>query len=200
MNKVTSRSAQAEETKKKISNAVLNLCTKKDFNAITISEICTAANISTGGFYHHFKSKEDILVWTYFDFDNVLEKSWIKNQSKIAALSPMEKLIFVGLEYYLFLTSQELSYTINAYRSQLLVGNTYVGNRDRYFHNIVCSLCEQWIATGTLSRDWNPEDLMTFILRCIRGLAYDWCSCGGNYDLMKEGERHLQIIFEGLEK
>ena len=75
MKELTNRQKQAKATKKKITGVVLEMCRKRDISDITISEICEAAGVSVGTFYHYFKTKEEILTVSYKDFDNLLEEA-----------------------------------------------------------------------------------------------------------------------------
>lgn len=43
-----------------LQNALISLILKKDYEAITIQEICNAANIGRSTFYAHFASKDDL--------------------------------------------------------------------------------------------------------------------------------------------
>ncbi len=48
------------DTKRKLVEASVELMRKKGFNATTVDHICAAAGVTKGGFFHYFKSKEDI--------------------------------------------------------------------------------------------------------------------------------------------
>ncbi|MGO8765398.1 MAG: TetR/AcrR family transcriptional regulator [Limisphaerales bacterium] len=48
------------ETKRKLVDAGVKLMRACGFNATTVDEICEAAGVTKGGFFHYFKSKEDI--------------------------------------------------------------------------------------------------------------------------------------------
>jgi len=48
------------ETKRKLVDAGVRLMRAKGYNATTVDEICSAAGVTKGGFFHYFKSKEDI--------------------------------------------------------------------------------------------------------------------------------------------
>jgi TetR/AcrR family transcriptional repressor of nem operon len=48
------------ETKRKLVDAGVNLMRAQGFNATTVDEICAAAGVTKGGFFHYFKSKEEI--------------------------------------------------------------------------------------------------------------------------------------------
>jgi AcrR family transcriptional regulator len=55
--KLTSRQLQAEQTKKLIFEKALELFKVKDYEDVTIVEICRDAQVSVGSFYKYYKSK-----------------------------------------------------------------------------------------------------------------------------------------------
>lgn len=59
------RELQREGTLGLIYDTVNQLVQEKGFDAMRIKDICERANISTGAFYHHFPSKQDILYERY---------------------------------------------------------------------------------------------------------------------------------------
>ncbi|MGE7837392.1 TetR/AcrR family transcriptional regulator [Viridibacillus arvi] len=52
----------AEQSKKWLCNAMLELLQEKPYNKITITEICDKAGLVRKTFYRHFTSKESVLV------------------------------------------------------------------------------------------------------------------------------------------
>lgn len=48
------------ETKRKLVDAGVKLMRVRGFNATTVDDICAEAGVTKGGFFHYFKSKEDI--------------------------------------------------------------------------------------------------------------------------------------------
>jgi TetR/AcrR family transcriptional repressor of nem operon len=52
--------AKLPETKRKLVDAGVKLMRLKGFNATSVDEICSAAGVTKGGFFHYFKSKEDL--------------------------------------------------------------------------------------------------------------------------------------------
>lgn len=191
----TSRQKQALETKKNIAEAVLKLCTTMSFQKIIIADICKEAQVSVGCFYHHFKSKEEVLAWSYTDFDNDLK---VAVEAYGHDHDPLDMLLFIAREYYGFLITQDISYTISAYRSQLTLGDTYMAAPDRYFDEAISSVAQRIIDDGNSKKQWEVDKLTSFILRCIRGVAYDWCSRNGSYDIIAQGEEDLKMIFSAL--
>jgi TetR/AcrR family transcriptional repressor of nem operon len=54
------QTTELPETKRKLVDAGVSLMRKQGFNATTVDDICSAAGVTKGGFFHYFKSKEDI--------------------------------------------------------------------------------------------------------------------------------------------
>lgn len=54
------QTSELPETKRKLVDAGVSLMRKQGFNATTVDDICSAAGVTKGGFFHYFKSKEEI--------------------------------------------------------------------------------------------------------------------------------------------
>src|SRR5277367_4637992 len=54
------QTADVPETKRKLVAAGVNLMRKQGFNATTVDDICAAAGVTKGSFFHYFKSKQAV--------------------------------------------------------------------------------------------------------------------------------------------
>ena len=54
---------KSKETKDKIFRAAKNILQKKGYDHLSIKNICEEAGVSNGSFYHHFKTKDDLLSY-----------------------------------------------------------------------------------------------------------------------------------------
>src|SRR5713101_2952567 len=54
------QTTELPETKRKLVDAGVNLMRSRGFNATTLDDICAAAGVTKGGFFHYFKSKDEI--------------------------------------------------------------------------------------------------------------------------------------------
>ena len=52
--------SELPETKRHLLDAGIALMRRKGFNATSVDEICLAAEVTKGAFFHYFKSKEDL--------------------------------------------------------------------------------------------------------------------------------------------
>jgi TetR/AcrR family transcriptional repressor of nem operon len=50
------------DAKTKLLNAALSVIRTKGYSASTVDDICHAAGVTKGGFFHHFRSKEELAV------------------------------------------------------------------------------------------------------------------------------------------
>ena len=52
---------KSKETKAKIFRAAKQILKKQGYERLSIKNICEEAGVSNGSFYHHFKTKDDLL-------------------------------------------------------------------------------------------------------------------------------------------
>jgi TetR/AcrR family transcriptional regulator, transcriptional repressor for nem operon len=58
--KLTNQTSELPETKRKLLDAGVSLMRQQGYNATTVDDICFAAGVTKGGFFHYFKSKEEV--------------------------------------------------------------------------------------------------------------------------------------------
>ena len=63
--KKTSRQLQAEASREKLQQIVMDLCKTRTLDEIRIKDICEQAGMSLGNFYQYCSSKEDALIYSY---------------------------------------------------------------------------------------------------------------------------------------
>ena len=89
------RKEQAQKTETAILNAALELMRRDGFDSVTVRDICKHANITTGAFYHHFKSKEELFDKGFAPMDQFMGTALERCRDK----GPVERLLTV-LEHY----------------------------------------------------------------------------------------------------
>jgi len=60
MKSIAAKTRHPEETRQKLVEATLRLMIEQGFAATTVDEICAAAKLTKGSFFHHFENKEAI--------------------------------------------------------------------------------------------------------------------------------------------
>src|SRR5258705_11086740 len=67
---------QLPETKCKLLDAGVSLMRHRGFNATTVDEVCAEAGVTKGGFFHYFKSKDDLATAAVDRFYEVKAKQF----------------------------------------------------------------------------------------------------------------------------
>ena len=64
------RKLQSEATARRILHTALELMRSQGFDQVSVRDICKAAGITTGAFYHHFPSKDALLEYGFAPLDD----------------------------------------------------------------------------------------------------------------------------------
>ena len=75
---MTTRDIQREETKKRIYDVAFKLFDEFGYDKVKVSDIAKAANVSVGSVYYHYKNKEAIIDYGYYEFDQMLKEAYEK--------------------------------------------------------------------------------------------------------------------------
>lgn len=190
MEKLTHRQRQAIATKIRITQVATELFKLKGFESVKIQDICQAAEISTGAFYHHFKSKMEIINTAYEQVDIlVMDRFKARNFS-----SNLEKLLFLLCEGAKMMEELGWVFVGEIYKNLLSIEGKYSTKPDRHIALKVKSIVEDSLKSGELDNSISPTNLTMIIMRISRGAIFDWCLYQGSYDLKSRMEFDLNLI------
>lgn len=88
MGATTSKTSARE----KLLNAALAVIRTKGYSATTVDDLCEAAGVTKGAFFHHFKSKEDLAVAAANHWSAVTSELF-KNAPYHSPSDPLERLL-----------------------------------------------------------------------------------------------------------
>ena len=184
----TSRQKQALATKQKIFSCAVSLFAQKSYENVTVQDICSEAEVSVGAFYHHFKSKENILDEGYRLFDQNSEEAWRNGHPE----SPLEAIHFLILGQARSMENMGAPAALQYFKNQLSSSEKYILNPDRFFYRTIRQSVEDGVSAGILSGD--PAAITEDILGITRGIIYDWCLHSGSYGLSERSQRMVDMI------
>lgn len=169
-------------TRGRIVNAAWKLFYEQGYEHTTVEEIIDLSNTSKGSFYHYFDGKDALLSTLSDLFDDKYEAL---EEVMPPDMPVMEKLLFLNRE--LFETIENtvpIELLSQLFATQLVTsGEKHLLDHKRTYYRLLRRIIAQGQAEGQLSKARSVNELSKLYALCERGLMYDWCLCGGDYNL-----------------
>ena len=184
------RRSQAQQTEQNILQAALALMRERDYDQVSVRDICKAANITTGAFYHHFSSKEDLLRRGFAPLDYHLEQLLMGRQGE----PPLARLEVLVEGYATFVEQQlgKLAGQYYLYRLSSRAPDALDGSRFTYRAMLEC--LQETADSGVLAPGYTPEEVSRFCLRHFRGIVIDWILHEYSYSLLERFRLDYALI------
>ena len=177
------------DTKSRIMEESFKLFLKKGFVDVSLNEIRKASNITTGGFYYHFESKDTLLVaviekyiFNYFnstirqirDFEGTP-----KEKLKTVILSIVGDDMTINKSTKLCESSEKIDYRtlhlllFEGVQKYEIIGKHYT---EFYYNllNFIKDVLDEGIAQGSIRRDIDSTELAIFIQTSMVGTVLMW--------------------------
>ena len=188
------RETHANQTKQIILETALRLFNEKTYSEVTVDEIIKEAGTSKGAFYHHFKSKDDLIIYEYSKSDDFYRDIYENELAKIDS-APQKLLNFVSLQAEH--TSSEVSPEVLAHFLSAHLVNTkldhVIDHPNRGFNSVVREIVLYGQRRGEFRDDLPSEEITNAIVRAIRGIHYDWAL--QNYDIVRATTYFFKYMF-----
>ncbi|WP_300350003.1 TetR/AcrR family transcriptional regulator [Clostridium sp.] len=194
MKKLTDRQKQAINTKLKITQVATELFKLNGFDSVKIQDICKEAHISTGAFYHHFKSKSEIINKTYEQVDILVMDNFKSKEFS----SNIDKLFFLLIEGATTLEKLGWVFVSEIYKNLLSINENYTIKPDRYITLEVKSIVEDLLENNELDTSLSSLELTMIIMRMSRGTVFDWCLHKGSYNLKSRIELDFKLLLSNF--
>ena len=189
---MTTRDIQREETKKRIYDVAFKLFDEFGYDKVKVSDIAKAANVSVGSVYYHYKNKEAIIDYGYYEFDQMLKEAYEKQTFD----SEREAILFlIDFQIKDVFLDIGLKMTTICFKNQINAENTYLHSDERYLY-------QKLLENLNNIQHMNKEHAAKMMLRISRGSIYDWCCYNGSYDLIEAVHEEISIVLDyiGLQK
>lgn len=178
----------------------MELFKQNGFDNVTINEICESCGITKRTFYYHYESKKTLLL-DYFsvfeeNIENTLkkieqEKSWLQKCwrikeiyiSGITALTPdiLGKLITIDMEQQ----NKLFDIKLNDYDP---IAKT--------MRQLVIDYTKKGQAAGEINSITTAEDLSYCFASAFLGLAVNWSSTNGSFNLLEASKNYFNVIYQ----
>lgn len=194
MKELTKQQLKSKETKEKIFRAAKHILQKKGYEALSIKNICEEAGVSNGSFYHHFKTKDDLLSYYIEDQPSInpdlLDLPRNAGEAKAA-------IIYVYLNYVHYCQELGIEFMSNYYTPKNQSLNPLIRTERPYPIITVHNYMEKCIAAGIITPRIKLEDMTTDIRMIVIGNVFEWCLKGGAADFEGNMRRTLETYLDG---
>lgn len=183
------RRAQSQQTQRKILNAALALMREQGFEKVSIRDICKAAGITTGAFYHHFPSKESLLESGFAPMDDYMRAALAGHEAD----APDVRLWLILSAYARFMNDGgEL--IGRYYQRRIAEPGTRSMDSTRYTLKAMLECFRQAERLGILRADRTPEWVADFCFRHFRGVVIDWVLHDYSYPLLPKMQEDYRLF------
>ena len=186
---------KSKETKAKIFRAAKHISQKHGYEALSIKNICEEAGVSNGSFYHHFKTKDDLLSYYIEEQPNInpdlldIPKSADEVKSAI---------VYVYLNYVHYCQELGVEFMANYYTPKNQSLNPLIRTERPYPIVTVHNYLQKCIGAGIISPNQDIEDITTDIRMIVIGNVFEWCLKEGNADFEGNMKRSLESYMNGV--
>lgn len=174
---------RSERTQKALYDAASTLMHDYGYDYLTVQNICKLAGMTTGAFYHHFHSKDDILCL----FLNKGYEAFIENRNVCLPEDPLARLTELCVLYAAHNESNGVEFVSNYYSTKNKSLNTIgLSPEDMYVSSNYRARYDSLMAAreaGQIPADTDCVSLNEDICSLTKGIIFDWCLSNGCFDL-----------------
>jgi TetR/AcrR family transcriptional regulator, transcriptional repressor for nem operon len=192
------------ETKRKLVDAGVNLMRARGYNATTVDEICADAGVTKGGFFHYFKSKDDLAKAAVTQFFEDRVKNY--EQAPFRKLADPLDRVFGRLDYVKEATGGSARVTkgclIGVFTQELAFTNSAIRDICQGFFSRMARDFSQDLAEAKAAHasaaNFAPKALAQFYISIVQGSLMLAKSAGNNevfHNNIEQFRGHLKYLF-----
>lgn len=171
-----------QDTKRLLMEVSTKLFNEKNFDDVTINDICKAAGVTKGAFYHYFSSKYDIPIQQYREIQDLFYADYMNN-----ANLPIQERFYKAIMWYSdYCNADNLNVFRNYNKAMLNTSKSRMMRKIDITTRVVQELLSQGIASGLFRQNINIPFYTEIITRFISSLIIDWTIFDGNLNLQLE--------------
>lgn len=186
---------KSKETKDKIFRAAKNILQKGGYETLSIKNICEEAGVSNGSFYHHFKTKDDLLSYYIEEQPSISPELLELPQNRDEA---KEAIVGVYLNYVKYCRELGVEFIAGYYTPHNQALNPTIRTERPYPIVTVQKYLEKAIATKVIQLKLSVEDVVTDIRMLVIGNAFEWAMTKGNADFEGNIRRSISHYLDGV--
>lgn len=186
---------KSKETKDKIFRAAKNILQRGGYETLSIKNICEEAGVSNGSFYHHFKTKDDLLSYYIEEQPSIAPELLELPQNRVEA---KEAIVGVYLNYVKYCRELGVEFIAGYYTPHNQALNPTIRTERPYPIVTVQKYLEKAIEAKAISMNLPVEDVVTDIRMLVIGNAFEWAMTNGSADFEGNIRRSISHYLDGV--
>lgn len=186
---------KSKETKERIFQAAKRILQKSGYEELSIKNICEEAGVSNGSFYHHFKTKDDLLSYYIEDQPSIdpdrLELPKNKENAK-------ETIIHVYLNYVKYCKELGVDFMAGYYTPHNQALNPTIRTERPYPIVTVQHYLERALEANAIQLNLKIEEITTDIRMIVIGNVFEWAMRNGDADFEGNMRRSLSHYLDSI--
>ena len=186
---------KSKETKERIFQAAKRILQKSGYEELSIKNICEEAGVSNGSFYHHFKTKDDLLSYYIEDQPSIdpdrLELPKNKEDAK-------ETIIHVYLNYVKYCKELGVEFMAGYYTPHNQALNPTIRTERPYPIVTVQHYLERALEANAIQLNLKIEEITTDIRMIVIGNVFEWAIRNGDADFEGNMRRSLSHYLDSI--
>ena len=186
---------KSKETKESIFQAEKRNLQKSGYEELSIKNICEEAGVSNGSFYHHFKTKDDLLSYYIEDQPSIdpdrLELPKNKEYAK-------ETIIHVYLNYVKYCKELGVEFMAGYYTPHNQALNPTIRTERPYPIVTVQHYLERALEANAIQLNLKIEEITTDIRMIVIGNVFEWAMRNGDADFEGNMRRSLSHYLDSI--
>ena len=195
MKELSKQQLKSQETKKKIFLAAKNILKINGYESLSIKNICEEAGVSNGSFYHHFKTKDDLLSY-YIEEQPSINPELLDTPSCLTDVK--NAVIHVYLNYVKYCRELGVEFMANYYTPKNQSLNPLKRTARSYPIVTVREYLQQSMEAGIIRSSLNLDEITTDIRMIVIGNVFEWCLKEGDTDFEGNMKRSLETYLNGI--
>lgn len=188
---------KTENKREFIIRIAMQMFKKKGYKNVSVDEIVQACNSSKGSFYHHFKSKAEILNEHFALADKFYEQLYTELPTN---LSPKERLHLFLKNVFIYLEQTFGREFLSVIYSTSLESEAhlYFRNPNRKLFMLFEALIAEVVEASPTKPSLSLKQLKLAFIQLAMGVIYYWCTFPEDQTLQESGTSALQHYLNGF--
>ncbi|MGF7002796.1 AcrR family transcriptional regulator [Lachnospiraceae bacterium PFB1-21] len=186
---------KSKETKAKIFAAAKTILERDGYEKLSLKNICQEAGVSNGSFYHHFKTKDDLLSYYIEEQPEAFHTDFAKT-GDIQVIK--KNIISVYLNYAHYCETLGVEFMANYYTPKNQSLNPSIRTKRPYPIVTVENYLQKCLDAGVIALPYELEQITTDIRMLVIGNVFEWCLKKGQAPFASNMERSLATYLDGL--